>query len=66
MSRASWTRPARVNHTADAKEAVMFMGQVEENRVIEPPVFPRVVAAAEPVVPQAEPDEPVMEPAAVR
>ena len=44
----------------------MFMGQVEETGVIEPPVFPRVVAAAEPVAPQAEPDEPVMEPAAAR
>ena len=44
----------------------MFIGQVEETGVIEPLVFPQVVAAAEPVAPQAEPGEPVMEPAAAR
>jgi hypothetical protein len=55
-----------VNHTPDAKEAVMFIGQVEETGVIEPLVFPRVVPADEPVTPQTEPDEPVLEPAAAR
>jgi hypothetical protein len=48
----------------DPKEAVMFIGQVEESGVIEPVVFPRVVPADEPVVPSTEPDEPVLEPAA--
>ena len=44
----------------------MFIGQVEETGVIEPLVFPRVVPANEPVTPQTEPDEPVLEPAAAR
>ena len=55
-----------VNHTADAKEAVMFIGQVEETGVLEPLVFPRVVPADEPVTQETEPDEPVLEPAAAR
>jgi hypothetical protein len=54
------------NHTDDAKEAAMFIGQVEETGVIEPLEFPRVVPANEPVTPQTEPDEPVLEPAAAR
>ena len=53
-----------VNHTADAKEAGMFIGQVEETGVIDPLVFPRVVPADEPVTQENEPDEPVLEPAA--
>ena len=55
-----------VNHTADAKEAGMFIGQVEETGIIEPLVFPRVVPAEEPGGAQTEPDEPVLEPAAAR
>ena len=55
-----------VNHTEDAKEAGMFIGQVEETGVIEPLVFPRVVPADEPVTQETEPDEPVLEPAAAR
>jgi hypothetical protein len=46
------------------KEAVMFIGKVEETGVIEPVVFPRVVPADEPMVPTTEPQEPVLEPAA--
>jgi len=53
-----------IHHTMDPKEAVMFIGQVEETGVIEPVVFPRVVPADEPRVPSTEPDEPVLEPAA--
>ena len=53
-----------IHHTVDPKEAVMFIGQVEETGVIEPVVFPRVVPADEPGVPPTEPDEPVLEPAA--
>jgi hypothetical protein len=53
-----------VNHTAGAKEAGMFIGQVEETGVIEPLVFPRVVPVDEPVTQGSEPDEPVLEPAA--
>jgi hypothetical protein len=48
----------------DPKEAVMFIGQVEETGVIEPVVFPRVVLADEPMVPSTEPDELAPEPAA--
>lgn len=44
----------------------MFIGQVEETGVIEPLVFPRVVAADEPMTPQTEPDGPILEPAAAR
>jgi hypothetical protein len=44
----------------------MLIGRVEETGVIEPLVFPRVVLADEPVTPQTEPDEPVLEPAAAR
>ena len=32
----------------------MFIGEVEETGVIEPLVFPRVVAADEPMTPQTE------------
>ena len=53
-----------VNHTADAKEAGMFIGQVEETGVIEALVLPRVVPADEPGEPQTESDEPVLEAAA--
>jgi hypothetical protein len=55
-----------VNHTAYAKEAVMFIGQVEETGVLEPLVFPRVVPADEPVTQETKPEEPVLEPAAAR
>ena len=55
-----------VNNTADAKEAVMFIGQVEETGVLEPLVFPRVVPADEPVTQETKPEEPVLEPAAAR
>jgi hypothetical protein len=53
-----------VTTSGTPKEAVMFIGQVEEIGVIEPLVFPRAVATDDTVVPATEPDEPVPEPAA--
>jgi len=44
----------------------MFIGQVEETGVIEPLRFPLVAPADQPVSPQTESGEPILEPAAAR
>jgi hypothetical protein len=49
--------------TPQTEEAVMFIGEVEETGVIEPVVFPQVLAD-EPLPSASETVDPVLEPAA--